>query len=352
MRKSKKSKKMQQGELDSLSAKPLNPLTTLTSNRKRGRRTTADNFLLGARNGWLSFFEKTWHEIGWQLLQIRMRGMGTMEEVRKIFEPVRGKPEFHCADSFLRAAPQAGEGKERRANVKRAVALQREIHKMRSQQQELESTCVYAEIAVKQAGENERAIIEADASQKQKRLRDVKDKLLIAENESNELERQVREQETHLYCSELLGFLCTGKYAVKPLPLANSLAGLPQMGWRQSLARCSKMPPTFSQVQYPYGILRAILRIWKLRAKRPELSIVDLFHEEIPELRKQDREARTYLSEGWRDLRMAIDQCSREEQSDDFMPYAITRVFVNNQSRPKNQAERILAERERLAHVT
>jgi hypothetical protein len=346
--KSKRSQKRGYKQLDTSRTDRRNSLDEPTGKRKRGRRTTNDNYLLGARNGWLAFFEKTWHQIGWHLLQIRQQETGTHDDIRRIFEAVRGGPGFHWADFFLRGVPQAAKGTERRANNKRAVALQYEIQKMRSQEQKLESTCAYAESAVKLAGASERGIIELDANQKKERLRKLRNKLRIAENESKELEQKVREEETHFYCSELLGFLLTGKYAVKPLPLANSLAGLPLMGWRQSLARCSKEPPTFSQVQYPYGIVRAILKIWRRRAKNPDLALTDLFRAEIPKLRKPNGEARTYLSEGWRDLRMAVELCSREKHPNNFMPYAITRAFVSNRARSKNHAEQILEEHERL----
>jgi hypothetical protein len=322
--------------------------------RKRGRRTIGDNFLLGARNGLLSFFEQVWHEIGWQLLQIRRQGTGTMDDVRNVFEAVRSKPAYrdkpdhHWADCFLRGLPQAATDKERRANRIKAAALHSQIQKMRSQQQELEYTSAYAETAVQQAGENEKEIIQSDANQKKARLEELKENLRRTEAESNELDKMMRERETYFYCSQLLDFLCKGKYAVKPLPLANSLAGLVDMGWRQSLARCSKMPRSSFHVHYPYGVLEAISRIWKRRTKNPELSMTDLFHAEIPKLRKQDREARTYLAEGWRDLRMAIAECSSAKHNDDFMPYAITQAFVNNRSRSKTQAEQILDEHDKL----
>lgn len=331
----------------------LTPRSQQASDKaKRGRRTTPDNHLVGSRNGWLSFLEKIWHEIGWHLLQIRNQGTGTMDDVRRVFELIRGKPECHWADSFLRGLPQAAKDTELRANRIRAAVLHDEINEMQSQQREMKSTCAYAEIAVQQAGENEKEVIQSDASQKKARLEELKEKLGKTQDESNGLDEEVRGQETYFYCSQLLDFLCKGKYAVKPLPLANSLAGLPQMGWRQSLARCSKMPRSSAYVQYPYGIFQAISKVWKRRSSNPELSMIDLFQTEIPRLRKKDSEARTYLSEGWRDLRMTIEHCSKEAHNDDFVPFVITQIFVNNRARTKNQTERILDERERLAVVT
>jgi len=354
MGKPKKARSRPRKRLDTSAVKPLNPLTQLAGDRKRGRRTIADNHLLGARNGLLSFFEGVWHEVGWQLLEIRKQGTGTMDDVRKMFEVVRSKPAYrdnpayHWADCFLRGLPQAAQDKERRANRIRVGALYTEIQRMRNQQQEFQSTSAYAEIAVQQAGENEKELIQSDAKKKKARLEELNENLHRTENEARELDNLTRGQETHFYCSQLLEFLCKGKYAVKPFPLANSLAGLPEMGWRQSLARCSRMPKSWTSVRYPYGILEAVSKIWNRRFKNPHVEITDLFHTEIPKLRKKDEEARSYLSEGWRDLRMAIEQCSKDGHAEGFVPYAITGQFVSNQSRPKNQAERILEEHERL----
>ena len=348
MRKRQKPRQTEKKRLDGQTTRRLSP-AKIRDKLKRGRRTIEDRFLIGARNSWLSFFEKVWHEIGWQLLQIREQRSGTADDIRAVFEPIRGKPENHCADSFLRGEPDAAPSLQLRANRFRATARFSDMQKLRSQQQEQEYTSAYAQIAATQAQENEKEIIESEARRKKAHLEQLNEKVLWVEIESDYLDKKVREQETHLYCSELLGFLCKGKYAVKPLPLANSLAGLPQMGWRQSLARCSKMPRSSAHVQYPYGILVVISKIWKRRSKQAQLTLVDLFQGEIPKLGKKDGEARTYLSEGWRDLRMAIEECSKAEHRDDFRPYAITRAFMKNRSRLKTQADQILDEHDKLA---
>lgn len=324
-------------------------LLTLAERPKRGRRTTANNFLVGARNGWLYFFQGFWHEIGWYLLQIRERGSSTIDEIRSVVEPVRAKGNGQLANCFLRGSPQSSEGKERRSNRKRLSSLHIEIQRMQNERQELETNCGYAQTALKDVHEQYRDAIEAELEEKRRRLQELTQNLRTAEDEGKHLEETICNQESHFYCSQLLDFLCKGKYAVKPLPLANSLAGSPIMGWRQSLARCSKMPKSSSYVQYPYGIWEAISKIWKSRSTNTQLSAIDLFRTKIPKLPKKSAETRSYLSEGWRDLRMAIEQCSKEAHSDGFMPYALTGAFVKNRSRPKSQAEQILEQREKLA---
>lgn len=329
-----------------LLAEPLKP-----EKPKRGRRTTADNFLVGSRNEWLSFFERCWHEIGWSLLEIRKRRASTIAEIQEVFEPLQGKPHWQLADCFLRACPQPADGKELRAKSKRLGKLYDEIQKVQSERREQEYSCAIADNALKEASEQNREAIEAEVKKKKSHLEELNQKLKRAESEANDLEKRVRDWETHFYCSQLLDFLCKGKYAVKPLVLANALAGSPRTGWRQSLARCSKMPRSSSYVQYPYGIFQAISQIWKRKSKRPELTAVGFFQAEIRKMEKikQGGETYSYLSEGWRDLRMAIEQCSTEGHSDEFMSYAITRAFVANRSRQKTSTDQILDEHEKLA---
>jgi hypothetical protein len=316
---------------------------------KGGRRTIADNFLLGGRNAWLSFFEQCWHEVGWSLLEIRKHRTSTIEEIQKVLEPVRGKPNCYLADCFLRGSPQAVEAKELRTNRIKNSHLHDEIREMRSERREMEFSCAHAENALKEAGEQDKETIEVEAKKRKGCLLELDENLLRAENESNDLDEKVQNQETYRYCLQLLDFLCKGKYAVKPFPLANALAGSPQMGWRQSLARCSKMPKS-SFVQYPYGVFEAISRIWESKSQDSQLTATEFFRAELLKLHKKSGDAYIYLCDGWRDLRWAIEEeCSKAEHRGDFMPYAITRAFVKNRSRAKTPADLILDEHEKIS---
>ena len=332
----------------------LNELTQLQMSEKRkpGRPTTVDNFLEGFRDDWLSFFERCWHEIGWSLLEIRKRRASTIEEIQSLFQPLKGKTNCHLADCFLLGSPQPAEEKELRAKRKRVGKLHDVIPRMHSERREQEFSCAIAENALKETSEEYREAIEEELRKKKGQLQELNENLQRTEAEANDLDKKVRDWETHFYCSQLLDFLCKGKYAVKPSVLANALAGSPRTGWRQSLARCAKMERPSSYVHYPYGIFKAISRIWKRKSKSPEITVVELFQAEIRKLkkRKQDGETFSYLSEDWRDLRMAIEECLKAGHNDEFMPYALTREFVKNRSRSKSQAEHILDEHDKLSN--
>lgn len=120
----------------------------LTQKPKRGRRTTSDDFLLEVRDEWLYFFEGFWHEIGPSLLQIRERGMSTIEEIRCVFEPINQKNRAQLSNCFVRGSPEPGESKRRRANKIRLSKLRTDVRRMQSERQELETACGYAENAL------------------------------------------------------------------------------------------------------------------------------------------------------------------------------------------------------------
>ncbi len=182
---------------------------------KKGRPTIADNFLLGNRNNWLSFFEEFWPEVGFSLLALRKQETSTIEAIRKVFEPVRGKDRSLSAEAFLRGTPQTIEGQALRSNRIRGSRLHHEIQEMQSQRRELEFSCAEAENALTQAGEQEKEIIQAQANQRKERLLELEEKLPRAENESKELDKKVQDQETYWYCSQLLDFLRKGRYTVE-----------------------------------------------------------------------------------------------------------------------------------------
>jgi hypothetical protein len=113
---------------------------------------------------------------------------------------------------------------------------------MHSQCTELERFCAEAEEALKQADIEGKKLIEEELMSEKPRLDQLRKQLEKARSDAEDLHEAVLGQETRWYCSELLKFLCGKKlYAINPFKLANALAGLPVMGWRESYSRCSKM---------------------------------------------------------------------------------------------------------------
>lgn len=87
---------------------------------------------------------------------------------------------------------------------------------MRSERREVEFSCAHAENALREAGEQDKETIEAEAKKRKGRLLELNENLRAAENESNDLDEKVRNQETYRYCLQLLDFLCKGNTRSNP----------------------------------------------------------------------------------------------------------------------------------------
>ena len=195
-------------------------------------------------------------------------GHATIDDVQRVFEAVPSKDNNDSGKAFLRGSPQGVDPKEMRRNKRSESVLGDKIQGMHSQCTELERFCAEAEEALKQADIEGKKLIEEELMSEKPRLDQLRKQLEKARSEAEDLHKAVLGQETHWYCSELLKFLCGKKqYAINPFKLANALAGLPVMGWRESYSRCSKMQKSSPFSRLPYLIFEVTFSIWR---RKPE----------------------------------------------------------------------------------
>jgi hypothetical protein len=314
---------------------------------KGGRPTIPDNILLGSRNQWRSFFEQCWHEIGWPLLQIPKRRNSTLEDVQKVLRGVEGK--LHCdhARMFLRGEPQETTVVTLRNQRIASSNLRFELQDMQRAHPELERACAEAQSAVEQADENYKIPIQLEAAHRRKVSNRHARKIKARETKCLALECTIRNQETYLYCSELLDFLRSGRYALNPISLANALAGLPDMRWRRSVERCSKMPAD-EGTQHPYAVFLLIDRlIRRIGARRAKFAVYS-FQMELMKLPKKERYPRDFLCNQWRDFRLAVEEVCKTKHERGFVPYVMTSAFLRNVARQKTSVDSVLDAEEKL----
>jgi hypothetical protein len=323
--------------------------STLIEKPKRGRPTTiADNHLLGARNQWAALLEESWPEIGWSLLKIRKDPTSTMEDVRKAFQPVREKPHNPgLAQAFYRETVEASTPTEVRRNRARVGGLKAEIHHRGARLNDIERSIRDLEEAQKIAPPEKRNVVQEEIARRQQTLLQLQRDINRVTIECDALDKKSLAQEAYVYASELLDFLRSrGRYTVNPHSVANALAGLPNVGWRQSHLRCSQMP--YQQAGHHYQVLEVIVKMWKRRRGESKESLIELFKTGLPKLPKKLGYTRDFLLENWRDLRLAIEECLSTKHEEGEAPYALTSIFLRNTTPQKNALESMSAEQERL----
>lgn len=367
-------------EFDDNLAEPIDSVSAeFEKSRKGGPTTIADNFLLGSLNHWRSFFEWCWPELGVPLLQIRKRRSSTIADVQEAFKTVKGKPHGDLADVFLRGEPQRTTVQVLRKQTMASSKLRYEVQDMQNKRPELQRICLEAANALSQASEAENATIQAELVLRIHAVKEHEGRFDANERECIALEKQVRDGEVYLYCSELLDFLLSEgkrKHAVTPISLAKALAGLPHMRWRHSDTRCvilkkkegennNRLVREFRRAghhqladqlerdkhrpEHPYAVFTVIeLLLRRVRSKSAK-SVTDLFRAEVLKLPKKEPYPRDFLCEHWRDLRLAIEEVLQTDREEEFIPHAITSTFLKNTCLSKNDAGRILDTQEKLS---
>lgn len=153
---------------------------------------------------------------------------------------------------------------------------------------------------------------------------------------------------------DLLKFFDKRKPRHDPRTLANAIAGLPEMGCRESSNRCNAF--LFESEPHIYfQLFDVIARAWERRVPRKPRPLMELiriqlktvpknlmFHgERVPNYLHQ------YIHDNQQDLEQAIYSCRglRPRPPTGQMPYIVTARFLENVSQQKTNLERVLSER-------
>lgn len=172
------------------------------------------------------------------------------------------------------------------------------------------------------------------------------------------------DQQAYFCRVELLKFIRPNetrrkRYAHTPRNLANALAGLPDMTCGQSAKRCAK---------YPYKIAPGMAaqlfelldRTWRRADSRNRKSPLQLFQQAMAKLpktrivgvdgkrKKVENDFRRHLEENWAYLKPAIEDGVRTSTHPSDVPYRIAAKFHERLSKPRTQADILLAQQERL----
>jgi hypothetical protein len=201
--------------------------------------------------------------------------------------------------------------------------------------------------ALQTAAPDQREAIQDAVKQRQGRFLQAEAELKTLTDEFNFLSRKLSDQEAYVSRTELLDFLQSRRYALNPRNLANALAGLPTMKWRQSFARCARMAFD-SGPSFEYQIWEVISEVWSRRPSEFKEPPLDFFRDELLQLPKTLAYNRQFLWDNWSDMKVALQECWTQKPNPTSVPFVLSTTFVRLATQQKNPAERILAEQDRL----
>ncbi len=291
----------------------------------------------------MQIFEGAWGEIGWELQRCKKT-----EDFIRIFNPLAG-PGSWIRDVILIFCRPSSEPAStvalRKVRAERR-ALAEPIRTADESNRRAEEQLHQVNWALDQARKSSRRIVKRARKKRRKETWKAAQQYRTLSNSERRLETRLRDLEASFARQELLRFLRSKRYALTPLNLAGAAAGLPYMGWRQSMRRSTKTPSTIAN-GLTYQIFKSIRYLAERASKKAENVLVTDFREGIPLLPSRYQLPKAELAEKWFYVERAIRQAYRAKPHPKALHFEITKRYLK-QIQSQSQVDMVLAEQAKL----
>jgi hypothetical protein len=313
------------------------------SSIRRGPRTElSDAQLHGRRDQLVQVFEAYWGQLGMDL-----RGCKKADDLIPILSPlvetyVRGLISAICHDFPKPVAAVT----PRKIRAKGRVVATERYAAENNYRQALEQL-QRVDIAFAQASKRNRRFVKRERKKCRKDLARTKPLFLRISWIEKDVDEHRRNVEARFARQQMLLFLKSGRYEVNPCSLANATAGLPYMGWRQSMRRCKTRDSIIADSQ-PYQIFKSIRYLVQTASgKKTANTLVESFREGIPRLPNRYRLAKQEIARKWLYLERAIRQAVRSKPHPQALHFEITKRY-SEQMQTHSPVDTVLAEQRQI----
>jgi len=312
----------------------------------RGRRSQiSDPNLHNRREQLVQIFEACWGEIGWKIRKCK-----TPDDLIPIFSALpAGMSEDRIMAFNMLSATQTVSADALRMADKQSRALVRPMMAAQEEESAAEKrlNLVRAAMGQGQGTEEQLTLVKEELEKSEKETQEKQEKYWNLMSQDNRLRERLRFDGGRFARQEMLHFLRSKRYELTPLSLANAVAGLPYMGWRQSMRRCSKDSSLIVNGS-KYQVFKAIRYLLSKVQRKSDESLVEFLREAIPKLPYRYRLAKTELASGWYFFERALRLARQEQPNSKAFVFEVTKHFFKQQ-RVLSHLDIFLAEQRKLA---
>jgi hypothetical protein len=307
-----------------------------------------DGRLWGARDHLVWLFEVTWADVGERVPWIK-KPADVLNAVRVWDNPNQSTGSHYIAKCLLR--PSAIPATPKWLTVKRRElgVLNEAARSTWDAREKCRQALEVAQRALSpDLSEAERTIVQDQISRRAQKFSEADAEHLAASDRQKKMQDLLSDGEASFARAEFVRFCQSNRYRLNPLNIANALAGLPYIGWRQSAKRCKNHPAPGADGR-SMQLFKTIDRIVRSCVRRADL----VGHAERW-LRAQKAKKSlgiSELQEKWYYLRWSIKTAleATPRVSTRDLPFAITREYWKRISRPSN-VDLLFEEEERIVN--
>ena len=304
--------------------------------KSMGRTTPlTDAQLTSRRDQLVQLLENAWGQIGWPLRQAR-----TPQDIQKALAGVEFIGFPHLLAPFARTSEAKPDAAKIRALRQQIGKRNKAIYKVFDKQQRTAEALRHAEMAVSQCSKANLKILRRELERRKRQVKRTNERYSTLNQGANALRAEVESIEAAYAQSQLLSLVKTKRYSYTPLHLADGMAGLPYMGWRQSASRCYredmrriKLLPKEQRKQRCqvadglwYTIFLMIRKV--IEPTKKAGKITSELADAIDRMNKsKKRYVKDFLIENWYFLKCAIQDESKANAYSKSFPFRVTAAF-------------------------
>lgn len=283
---------------------------------KRGRRPSVDDFpLINRRDSFLGLIDGNWGRIGWELETAK-----TIVDTRNALRPLESESRsLICL--FTRDSATESTVAELRLRAKQTRNFQTVVRETSSHEERCRVSFDKANAAFQDAkSANQGAEFQKVVELRQRKCDAARLQTESLARRDRLLGEHLKDEQAFVAQTELLGYLNGQRYSFSPLRLANAMAGLPEMGWRQSAERCAALgrKPEDGQIYWLYKLICQA---------QSESSLVGTLAERLKRNLQDYKNQADYrlglAKANWYHLRRAIEAASESNSHPRALPYRV-----------------------------
>jgi hypothetical protein len=331
--------------------------------RFRGRAEyVTESDLIGCRDQLVSLEETTWYDVGWKLERLRDKlaadnvlDSDLIAELRDVFRLWNDK--FY--ESYRERCPPLkmllrAHSITEPPTATNLYAMSSELNKLghagrdasTAQQEYRNLRQLATSVLAETLRPDEKDTLQIRISKLDRQIREKEGEYVSLAEAEPQLRERFADASASFAQFQLVDFLRKHRNRLTPLRVANAIAGLPYVGWRQSAKRC-----TGCRCQYANGLqYRTLKFILSTAGSRPwQTDISKVIEKRVYGKKSLDPSVTSELKRNWPSLRSAIETVLATETKDELAPrpYRIASQYFRRIKNP-SQIDSIVAQIDRV----
>jgi len=315
---------------------------------RRGRPIAIDDGTLwNARDHLLWLFETTWAHVGARLPWIKKPA--DVLQTLQVWKEENRHTNHYLPQILLRPSSTLATPKWLTVTRRQLGELNEAVRTADDARQKCLKSVETAQRALSDGlSESEKTTVQDQISRRSQKLAEAEAEYLALSKQQRETQELLLDGEASFTRAEFVRFCTSNRYRLTPLNIANALAGLPYISWRQSVLRCKRhaAPSAEGRSMQLFNVIQRIVRSCTRRS--------DLMRHAERWLRTQKgskSQGVSELQQKWYYLRWSIKSVleANPRVPTRELPFAIAREYWKRISRPSN-VDSLFEEDERIVN--